>query len=217
MRGTAYAVAEIVLWMVAAAAVSFGLAWVAARWSTKRSVNAAWEQRLESERERARQSIAAAEASAAAEVADTRKRITELEHDLGAANDKGEILAAELAALEEHAGALERRVPGTNQLQMSDPAASRAHVTAVARRLAAAGATGADDLTTLPGVGPSLAAAMSDLGLISYGQVAALTPDDARHLEAALGIPRGRSDIDGWAAAAAQLDRRPSEDDASSS
>ena len=89
------------------------------------------------------------------------------------------------------------------------------HVTAVARRLAAEGATAADDLTKLPGVGPSLAAAMGDLGFISYGQLAALSPDDARHLETALGIARGRSDIDGWAAAAARLDRQPVEDDAS--
>lgn len=55
----------------------------------------------------------------------------------------------------------------------------------------------ADDLTTLKGVGPKLAAALKDLGVTAFAQIAAWTPEDLARMDAALNL-RGRAVRDDW-------------------
>ncbi|WP_326525709.1 helix-hairpin-helix domain-containing protein [Sphingomonas sp.] len=58
--------------------------------------------------------------------------------------------------------------------------------------------SGTDDLTQLKGVGPKLAARLAELGITSFAQVAALSPDAAAALDAQLGAFQGRMARDRW-------------------
>lgn len=49
-----------------------------------------------------------------------------------------------------------------------------------------------DDLQRMKGVGPKLATMLNSLGLMTYGQIAALTPSDVERIDAELGAFRGR-------------------------
>lgn len=63
----------------------------------------------------------------------------------------------------------------------------------------AAPATGrADELTTLKGVGPRLADRLNAVGITSFGQIAALTAEEAADLDAKLGDFQGRMQRDRW-------------------
>jgi predicted flap endonuclease-1-like 5' DNA nuclease len=62
----------------------------------------------------------------------------------------------------------------------------------------------ADDLTTLKGVGPKLAAALKDLGVTAYAQIAAWTAEDLAKMDAALNL-RGRAVRDDWVGQAKTL------------
>ena len=57
---------------------------------------------------------------------------------------------------------------------------------------------GNDDFTRMKGVGPKLAARLNELGIISYGQIAALSPAEADALDAQLGAFKGRIGRDRW-------------------
>ncbi len=61
-----------------------------------------------------------------------------------------------------------------------------------------------DDLAKLHGVGPQLVKKLNDAGVFHYWQVGAMTPDDAKKLDADLKL-NGRVERDGWIAAARQL------------
>jgi predicted flap endonuclease-1-like 5' DNA nuclease len=54
-----------------------------------------------------------------------------------------------------------------------------------------------DDLTTLKGVGPKLAAALKDLGVTRFAHIAAWTATDLAEMDAALNL-RGRASRDDW-------------------
>ncbi|UIJ45186.1 hypothetical protein LZK98_19415 [Sphingomonas cannabina] len=66
---------------------------------------------------------------------------------------------------------------------------------------------GADDFTRMKGVGPKLAARLNELGITSYAQIAALTPEQAADLDAQLGTFKGRLVRDRWIEQAGYLAR----------
>jgi len=55
-----------------------------------------------------------------------------------------------------------------------------------------------DDLTRMKGVGPRLAERLASVGIISFAQLAALTPEEANTLDARLGDFQGRIHRDRW-------------------
>jgi len=59
----------------------------------------------------------------------------------------------------------------------------------------------ADDLTRLVGIGPKLAAALGELGVTRFSQIAAWTPDDVASFDQLLAL-KGRADRDAWIAQA---------------
>lgn len=67
----------------------------------------------------------------------------------------------------------------------------------VAETVAAVG----DDLTRLVGVGPKLAAALAELGVTTFSQVAAWTPEELAEIDLKLGL-KGRAERDAWIAQA---------------
>ena len=58
--------------------------------------------------------------------------------------------------------------------------------------------TGADDLTRLKGVGPKLAAQLSELGVATFAQVASWNDADIDRIDAQLGRFQGRIRRDNW-------------------
>ena len=59
----------------------------------------------------------------------------------------------------------------------------------------------ADDLTRLVGIGPKLAAALGQMGVTRFSQIAAWTPDDLASFDQLLAL-KGRADRDAWIAQA---------------
>jgi predicted flap endonuclease-1-like 5' DNA nuclease len=59
----------------------------------------------------------------------------------------------------------------------------------------------ADDLTRLVGIGPKLAVSLADLGVTSFSQIAAWTPEDLASIDQLLNL-KGRADRDAWIAQA---------------
>ncbi|WBY07411.1 helix-hairpin-helix domain-containing protein [Sphingomonas sp. 7/4-4] len=57
---------------------------------------------------------------------------------------------------------------------------------------------GTDDFTRMKGVGPKLAERLNALGVTSFAQIAALTPEQAAALDAELGTFQGRIHRDRW-------------------
>jgi len=58
-----------------------------------------------------------------------------------------------------------------------------------------------DDLTRLVGVGPKLAASLAELGVTTFSQVAAWTPDELASYDQLLNL-KGRAERDAWIAQA---------------
>lgn len=65
-------------------------------------------------------------------------------------------------------------------------------------------ADAADDLTRLVGVGPKLAASLAELGVTSFSQIAAWTPDELASFDQLLNL-KGRAERDAWVAQAQRL------------
>ena len=61
-----------------------------------------------------------------------------------------------------------------------------------------------DDLTRLVGVGPKLAASLAELGVTTFGQIAAWTPDELAAFDQMLNL-KGRAERDAWIAQAKRL------------
>lgn len=59
-------------------------------------------------------------------------------------------------------------------------------------------AAGRDELTRMKGVGPRLAERLYSVGITSFAQIAALSPDEAAALDAKLGDFQGRLERDRW-------------------
>lgn len=62
----------------------------------------------------------------------------------------------------------------------------------------AAPAAAGDDLTRIKGLGPKLAALLGELGITTFAQIAALTPDEIERIDAKLGRFAGRITRDQW-------------------
>lgn len=58
-----------------------------------------------------------------------------------------------------------------------------------------------DDLTRLVGVGPKLAASLAELGVTTFSQIAAWTPEELAEVDLKLGL-KGRAERDAWVAQA---------------
>ncbi|MHA6261827.1 50S ribosomal protein L21 [Arenibacterium sp. CAU 1754] len=65
-------------------------------------------------------------------------------------------------------------------------------------------AAGADDLTKISGVGPVIVKKLHALGVTSFAQIAAWTPEDVADMDEKLSF-KGRIDRDDWLAQAAEL------------
>ncbi|USQ94619.1 phasin PhaH [Caulobacter sp. RL271] len=67
-----------------------------------------------------------------------------------------------------------------------------------------------DDLTRLVGVGPKLAASLAELGVTTFSQIAAWTPDELASFDQLLSL-KGRAERDAWIAQAKRLVATPAE------
>jgi large subunit ribosomal protein L21 len=70
--------------------------------------------------------------------------------------------------------------------------------------LAAAGAAGADDISLIGGIGPKIYAALTDMGITTYAQVAAWTPADVERIEGEI-KQKGRVAREEWIEQAKEL------------
>ncbi len=86
------------------------------------------------------------------------------------------------------------------------PTGKKAEVKAKAApiALAAAGAAGADDISLIAGIGPKIYAALTDMGITTYAQVAAWTPEDVTRIEADI-KQKGRVAREEWIEQAKEL------------
>jgi predicted flap endonuclease-1-like 5' DNA nuclease len=66
----------------------------------------------------------------------------------------------------------------------------------------------ADDLTRVVGIGPKLAASLGELGVTSFSQIAAWTPDELQSFDQLLNL-KGRADRDAWIAQAKRFAGAP--------
>jgi len=74
-------------------------------------------------------------------------------------------------------------------------------VEAAAEAVQAAVTQVGDDLTRLVGVGPKLAASLGELGVTTFSQIAAWTPDELASFDQLLNL-KGRAERDAWIAQA---------------
>lgn len=65
-------------------------------------------------------------------------------------------------------------------------------------QVAASAESDADDLSKIKGVGPKLRAALTELGVTRYAQIAAWTDEDIKAIDARLGTFAGRATRDNW-------------------
>ncbi len=82
-----------------------------------------------------------------------------------------------------------------------EPATIEAPVEEAAAVLEAAPELVADDLTRVVGIGPKLAASLSELGVVSFNQIAAWTPEELATIDQQLNL-KGRAERDAWIAQA---------------
>lgn len=227
MRGTGYAIVEIIWWMLAAAAVGFFIGWILRRWSGARELESLWEERFESEHhkaERLAENLAAREATIASLESDlsaARRRVEGLQADFDA--KAGELEAALAAspllptpdggtAVDAGAPApgaaspqpnAEPRAPGS-AAGLPDKETATLKVAEIAARTRGDGPRVDDDLQQIRGVGPKLEQLLKDLDITSFKQVANFTTDDIAFVTAALDAFPGRIQRDDWMSSAAQ-------------
>lgn len=79
--------------------------------------------------------------------------------------------------------------------------AVEAVIEAPVEAVAAATEAGIDDLTQLVGIGPKLAASLSDLGVTRFSQIAAWSSEELKSIDEMLNL-KGRADRDAWIAQA---------------
>ena len=86
------------------------------------------------------------------------------------------------------------------------PTGKKAEVKAKAApvALAAAGAAGADDISLIGGIGPKIFAALTDMGITTFAQIAAWTPEDVTRIEADI-KQKGRVAREEWIEQAKEL------------
>lgn len=108
------------------------------------------------------------------------------------------VVAVEAEAAPPVAEVLAAEVPPTERPVTETPMdATLAEVEAVTEALI----DGGDDLTRLVGVGPKLAASLAELGVTTFSQIAAWTPEELADIDLKLGL-KGRAERDAWIAQA---------------
>ena len=103
-------------------------------------------------------------------------------------------------------GAPESKKAAAAAARASTPKAAAAPKKAAAPKAApkAKAADGADDLTRISGVGPVIVKKLHDLGVTSFAQIAAWTPEDIADMDGKLNF-KGRIDRDEWLTQAAEF------------
>ncbi len=150
-------------------------------------------------------------------------RAAELESRLAAAEGKAARVAeleSQLAAAERRAGTVEGRAAGADAKgSRSSPAADAAShrnvdpidgapPPAEPSTLDSAAPEHRDDLQAVSGIGPVAEKTLNSLGIRTWEQLAALTPQDAIRVDEAIGSFPGRIERDQWIGQAADLVRR---------
>lgn len=103
----------------------------------------------------------------------------------------------EPAALEDSAAIADEPIAAAAPFGAS-PASLAADVAAPESEPTPSTPLAADELTRMKGVGPKLAERLYALGITSFAQIAALTPEEAAALDAQLGDFQGRIHRDRW-------------------
>jgi predicted flap endonuclease-1-like 5' DNA nuclease len=201
MRGTGYAIAEIVWWMFAAGVVGVAIGWVT------RGL-------------RSGDSVAAPESDAF--VAGLRTQVDELNAKLGIARLGHEDCIATLEARERKIVELEARsvtslaqessarsavttAPdsvATASDELPDRATAIAQVAEIAVRTRGTHARVDDDLKQIHGVGPKLERLLKSMDITSFRQVARFETRDVAYVTAALDAFPGRIERDDWMSSA---------------
>lgn len=104
------------------------------------------------------------------------------------------------------AAAAAERASQPKKAKAEKPAADKAEKAAPkkAAKPAAKKAEGGDDLTKISGVGPVIVGKLHDLGVTTFAQIAAWTPEDVAAMDEKLNF-KGRIDRDEWLKQAAEL------------
>ncbi|MBU2982406.1 50S ribosomal protein L21 [Lentibacter algarum] len=98
------------------------------------------------------------------------------------------------------AAANAERASAPKKAKAAKPAAEKK----AAPKKAAKADTGADDLSQISGVGPVIVGKLHDLGVTTFAQIAAWTPEDIADMDEKLNF-KGRIDRDEWLKQAAEL------------
>lgn len=133
----------------------------------------------------------------------SRKAIEALEADAKADAPSAPVRSATVTVLAEA-----RKAAGSKRKAAPKPAPLAAAASQVkaeaAKPVSLSTPAQADDLKLIPGIGPKLEKVLNGLGVWTYAQIAAWTPDEAAAMDNRLSFG-GRIERDGWRARAASL------------
>ena len=230
LDGLVWAAGEIVLFMLLATLLGFGIAFVFLRWVREDSTARRYETELSAQIARVRkaehrlderqQTVEMLQRDLRLEV----ERVGELEAQLEASQaslddmvgsdtnldaNRAEIrrLTARVRELEQAAAQKGDRVT-VNRSEAANQAGptreeSLERMAAIAARTAGDAPVADDDLKKVRGIGPKLEQTLKGLGITSFRQIANFTADDIAHVTAALGAFKGRIERDDWMGGAA--------------
>ena len=108
------------------------------------------------------------------------------------------------AAAAERASAPKKAAKPASKKAEAKPAAEKKAPAKKAAPKKAAKADGADDLTRISGIGPVIVGKLHDLGVTTFAQIAAWTPEDVAAMDEKLNF-KGRIDRDEWLKQAAEF------------
>jgi len=116
----------------------------------------------------------------------------------------GGAAAAAAPAAEKKAPAKKKAAPKKAEVKEEAPKAEKKPAAKKAAPKKAKAAEGADDLTKISGVGPVIVKKLHDLGVTTFAQIAAWTPEDIAAMDEKLNF-KGRIDRDEWLKQAAEF------------
>ena len=123
-----------------------------------------------------------------------------------AAVGAGSVAAVAVAATEakKPAKKAEKKAEPKAEKKAAPKAEKKAEAKKAAPKKAAKAKAGADDLTQISGVGPVIVKKLNALGVTTFAQIAAWTPEDVADMDEKLSF-KGRIDRDGWLEQAKKL------------
>ena len=156
-------------------------------------------------------------------LAETKDRLIAMQMEHRAADARAKPLEAELAQAKRAAEQATEQEMKQRQLnaELQDelvapkrgarggkpaPSAAKQVEPAPAPKPDAMATTGADDLTVIKGIGKVIEKKLHELGITSFSQIAAMTPDEAHKVNQAIEFP-GRVERENWIEQARQLAR----------